>query len=73
MILEDKNRANPQEAPLTDTFYVSFLHWLLVFKVINVTTKIRVMFTKQSTEFRLICLYLARIPYVIADYLHISH
>ena len=59
MILEDKNHANPQEVLLTDTFYVGFLHLALSFKVTNVTSKFRVMFTKLSTEFHLICLNLA--------------
>ena len=31
-ISEDKNRENVQDVPLTDTFYVGFLHWLLVLK-----------------------------------------
>ena len=30
IILEDKNRKNALDFPLTDTFYVNFFHWLLL-------------------------------------------
>ena len=39
-----KNHVNPQEVPLTDVFYVGFHHWLLTLRVINVTSKFRVLF-----------------------------
>ena len=49
-----KNRANPQEFHLTDVFYV---------EVINVTSKLRILFrvvfTKHTPEFYLICANLA--------------
>ena len=58
-----KNRSNPQEVHITDVFYVGVSSFALSLKVINVTSKLRilfrVMFTKHSPEFYLICADLA--------------